>query len=330
MSQSWFYQHGGQTQGPVSSEQMKDLAKKQLLDAHDLIWPEGGDPLGAIPADAALDFSSLTTASVPPTAANPTPVSKEPPPAPPALPSGGNVPDWLRDVASLEKTGPTSPALATVPAAPDYLEDLRLWLALEIARPKVPVQAVAPTPTPAKEAVLLVKPVTPAAAGAVPLAKPVARALTRPAAPTPPKAPVQSKTPAAPASATPRTSDADTVAERARLETGFDITTGRILDPEKFKQWRQQRPTGAPAATNGSMLEAFRKGRILVETWIDDDKNRPRITHGDVQEIKKHKEVQAILAQFSQFGSAMSDKLERHLEFMVENRRKYYRATGGK
>jgi hypothetical protein len=266
MSQTWFFQHGGKTQGPVSSAQLKDLARRKLVEASDLIWLEGGDPQGAIPADAALDFSTLVAEPQPATAT--TPVS-------PTLASG-SVPDWLSDVAALEKPGPIPAAsLPPAPAAPDYLEDLRLWMGLDV-RPK-PVPAAAKT----------------AAKPAVPLAIPV--------------------------SAAPET---------AKPETGFDMNTGRILDPEKFKKWRQRQAAGAGGSvTNGSMLEAFRKARILIETWIDDDKNRLRITHGDAEELTKHQEVTAILGRFSQYGPTMRDKLERHLQFLVENRRKYYRAA---
>jgi len=275
MSQSWFYQHAGATHGPVSSEQIKELAQKKLLDAHDLIWPEGGNPEGAIPADAALDFSAFPGSAPAEPAAN----APEPAPAPPN-PSSGSVPDWLDDVAAIEKTAsrrtdflirpdsPKSPpTLPSAPAAPDYLEDLRLWVGLD-AHTSRSIQPVAASP--------------------VPLAKPVS-------------------------------------------ETGFDPQTGRIFDPEKFTKWQQQRPAGVQSGvTNGSMLEAFRKARIMLETWIDDGQNRLRITHADVQEIKLHKEIQEILGRFSQYGSTMTAKLERHVEFLVENRRKYYRAAGVK
>jgi len=270
MSQSWFYQHAGETHGPVSSEQIRELAQKKLLEAHDLIWPEGGNPEGAIPADAALDFSVFPGSAPATSAAHAEEPTPAPPPPAPSKPRPGRVPDWLDDVAAVEKASPKSRAAVTAaPSAPDYLEDLRLWVGLDTVRGGRPAVMSPSKPS-------------------VPLAKPVS-------------------------------------------ETGFDPQTGRILDPEKFKKWQQQRPAGLQSGvTNGSMLEAFRKARIMLETWIDDDKNRLRITHGDVQEIKEHKEIQAILGRFSQYGSTMTAKLERHVEFLVENRRKYYRAAGVK
>ncbi len=80
--------------------------------------------------------------------------------------------------------------------------------------------------------------------------------------------------------------------------------------------------------TNGTLLEVFRKARILIESWVDDDKNRLRILHADLSEIKKHPEVCSLLQQFANHGPTMVNKLERHLEFMIENRRKYYQAGG--
>jgi hypothetical protein len=287
MSQSWFYQHGGKTHGPVTSEQIKELARKRMLDAHDLIWPEGGNPQGAIPADAALDFPTLVAAGPGDSA--------EPPgsavaPAPPSRASG-SVPDWLGDVAALEKTGPAQVApLAPAATAPEYLEDLRLWISLD-------VRSSRPTSSGARPS------------KAAPQASPSTAA---------PAVPVE-----------PRSRGARGAKAKTASETGFDAATGRILDPEKFHKWRSQRPEGAPGnVTNASLLAAFRKARIMIEAWIDDDKNRLRITHGDGQEIKEHPEMQAILGQFSQYGSTMRDKLERHLAFLVNNRRKYYRASG--
>ena len=63
-----------------------DVARLARLEAGDLIWPEGGDPQGAIPADAALDFSTLV--------AEPQPASATTP-VPPTLACGG-VPDCHR------------------------------------------------------------------------------------------------------------------------------------------------------------------------------------------------------------------------------------------
>lgn len=41
MSQGWYYAKGGQKQGPITSEQLRALAKSGALEATDLVWTEG-------------------------------------------------------------------------------------------------------------------------------------------------------------------------------------------------------------------------------------------------------------------------------------------------
>ena len=45
--------------------------------------------------------------------------------------------------------------------------------------------------------------------------------------------------------------------------------------------------------------------------------------------LEKHPNVLAIVNQYASSGKDIQDKLLRHLEFMVENRKKYYTALGG-
>jgi hypothetical protein len=47
MAQSWFYRHQGKTHGPLSPDEIKILAGKGLLDAHDLLWPDGMPQVGS-------------------------------------------------------------------------------------------------------------------------------------------------------------------------------------------------------------------------------------------------------------------------------------------
>jgi hypothetical protein len=41
MSTSWFYTIKGQKQGPVSPQQLKDLAQQRVLSPSDMVWKEG-------------------------------------------------------------------------------------------------------------------------------------------------------------------------------------------------------------------------------------------------------------------------------------------------
>ena len=111
------------------------------------------------------------------------------------------------------------------------------------------------------------------------------------------------------------------------------METGQILDPEKFRKWKQQQASsttaGQPAVSNGGLLEVFRKGRFAIESWVDDPANRACVMKADIEEIKQRPEMQAILREYAKFGEAMHDKLLRHLGFVVENRRKYAAAVEG-
>jgi hypothetical protein len=117
-------------------------------------------------------------------------------------------------------------------------------------------------------------------------------------------------------------------------ETGLDLLTGQVLDPDKFQTWKQQnaRPAAQGQATDAvvSPFETFRKGRIAVERWVDDDNNRSWIMSAAGEEVKTNPEVLALLREHADAGTEIHDKLLHHLEFLVENRRQYYLATGGK
>jgi hypothetical protein len=47
----------------------------------------------------------------------------------------------------------------------------------------------------------------------------------------------------------------------------------------------------------------------------------------DPEEIKQRPEIQLILREYANYGKGIQEKLLRHLDFMVENRRKYYEAV---
>src|SRR5690348_5217606 len=96
MTDRWYYTHAGQTLGPVTADQLRQLAGTGQLEPADLIWPEGKDRSQATPAQAALHFAA----------------SAAPPPP--------GAPDWLKDVRAAETKPPTAPQ-----AKPDWLDDVR-------------------------------------------------------------------------------------------------------------------------------------------------------------------------------------------------------------
>jgi hypothetical protein len=410
MAQSWFYRHGGKIHGPVSSEEIKRLARNRLIDAQDLVWPDDAVPAEAIPASAALDLAGLA-------------------------PLPGATPDWLADVAAMQRKGPIAPPTAT-DAIPEWFEDLRLWYGLELfvdakrtgTPQKTKVVRTASTPTqigpipdwlktwmtpkksatptkkrpaakpsqlaPSADAAQAQAPAVPpgdagskptipvAALGqvdtssirtpplaspapslppsppalAVPLPEPESKIVPVPAneprptssksaeaeaQPLPPAEPPES-TPPVPSSTVPSASEVtsaavdpvDLLATKALEETGLDLLTGEVLDPDKFQTWKQQnaRPAAPGQATDGAVspFEIFRKGRIAVERWVDDDNNRSWIMSAAGDEVKTNPEVLALLREHADAGTEIHDKLLGHLEFLVENRRQYYLAMGDK
>jgi hypothetical protein len=70
--------------------------------------------------------------------------------------------------------------------------------------------------------------------------------------------------------------------------------------------------------------------RTAVEAWVDDDANRAGIMQAGLDEIKRRPAFQAILRDYAGYGDPIQEKLLRHLVFMVENRRKYYKAAGAR
>jgi hypothetical protein len=342
MPQSWYYRHAGQTRGPVSSEEMKALARKGELKPADLVWAEGTDAAYAISAEAAIDFSTLP---------------------PPPSPRPGALPDWLADVESMDRTGPL-PGPAAAAETPEWVEDMLLWFGAE----ERPVQqATPPAPkklTPAAGPAISksvekwdVDVLEPAASSAPPVpsstrspasyrdnrldAIPFATPVDPPASeaelrPTTGKAPSPA-TPAEPlptptARATPAPATQRLV-NKTLLETGFDPATGRIVDAAKFEKWKHRSASlagGSSSLTNASLLEIFRKGRLAVEAWVDDERNRSFVMDASIADIHQNAGVIEILSKCSHAGSELQSKLKQHLAFIVENRRKYYRAAAAK
>jgi hypothetical protein len=391
MTQSWFYRHQSKTHGPLSVDEIKKRVNKGLVAAEDLVWPEGM-PEEAVPASAALNFSSFPAQGDPVLAG-----------------SGKPLPDWLVDVSEMERKGP-HPPLEPTEAIPDWLDDLRVWFGLDVyaavkrasqktatagrtstptqvavlpswveswivpeqPRAAVPaqIQATAATAAPAVTPALAPATRQPAPASpivsppaAIPVHPPAAKPIHSPPAPRVPESPsppappairppvvkpATSVVPQAPKteiaaevseissaraeSAPPVLESVDLVAETTLEETGFDLKTGKILDPERFAAWKQReaRPasTGQPGVSNASFFEVFRKARNVLAAWVDEERNTAKVQHAGMAEILADPEVQAILNDYAHYGKGMQEKLAQHLEFVVENRRRYFKAVG--
>jgi hypothetical protein len=308
MAQSWFYDYQGKTHGPFSAKELNDLARRGLLDRKGLVLWEGPDQAEAAANDEVLELADL----------------------PPALP------DWLADVEAAQRRGPTPPP-PPPPEPAEWLEDLRVWIGLDVGAASNKAAAEAPTaPTPAAA--------PPAQPGAVPDwlqgpgQVPPAQAQPPPAGPSASRVPaVPAGPPAVPAAVAPpaepaaRPEAGDILAEKAVQETGFDPRTGLIVDPARFQQWKVAKsgtPETAGPHTNAALMEVFRKARREIEDWVDDDRHRGFILDRTPAQVVAIARVGGLLDKYAAYGPEMRDKLLQHLALVVHNRQKYFRAAG--
>jgi hypothetical protein len=113
MARHWYYRRGDQTRGPLSAQELRELAARGELRADDRVWAEGFDPDRAVPAGKLLQFAA--------------------PPAGDAAPL-----DWLGDVRELEQLGPEPLPLPAAEGIPDWVEELRSAGADQEHGPRVP------------------------------------------------------------------------------------------------------------------------------------------------------------------------------------------------
>jgi hypothetical protein len=332
MNGRWYYSHADATYGPFSVEEIKECITQKMLVESDWVWQDGVDV--RLRAASVFDFS-------PPAGVSP-------------------VPDWLADVVEVKKKGLLSTPSA-IKETPEWLEDLRLWIALEQYEPgweafNKTAESTASTPSQAggipdglaswsvpaapKES-STASPRSPVIPVSVPASPTVGPVFAPPAAKPPIPAPPVLKVPK-PAAPTPPATEtkpaafepAKTLAEQMLEASGFDSETGQILDAQKFRQWKQQQARSSsanqPGVSNASLFEVFRKGRTAIEAWVDDESNILCMLHAEPDELKRNREVQAILDAYANYGQDFQEKLLRHLEFMVNNRRKYYQAAEGR
>jgi len=103
----WFYIHQGRTCGPVSSDELRNLAASGGLTPPDPIWRQDVPPGAAVPAGSVLVFFLAGGTPTPPLA------------FPPSAPA----PDWLRDLIDGGEPAAAASSVAPVPP-PDWLQDV--------------------------------------------------------------------------------------------------------------------------------------------------------------------------------------------------------------
>ncbi len=107
----WFYIHQGRTFGPVSADELRNLAATGGLAAADPIWRQDIPPGAAVPAGSVLVFFLA--------GGKPTPQASPPLAFPPSAPA----PEWLRDLIDGGETAEAAAPVAAVPP-PDWLQDV--------------------------------------------------------------------------------------------------------------------------------------------------------------------------------------------------------------
>lgn len=335
MTTTWYYRRDHETHGPVSEEQLKRLASEGLLDPEDLLWPEGSTQDHAVAACSALRFERPQERAA-------------------------AIPDWLK--GQIPAAGSTPEAASDEAAAIHWLADLinlESPLRVDDAQQEEPPGHDSPT-------VELILPESPAAEFAAAAERePVPTSplpdwlemMPESEEPDPPPtglpdwlAEVTQPTVPQPASTTdnllpPGTESIDVElvsgptthaeAEIAEIEaptsddSGFNPDTGLVEDAQKFQRWQILQQHQRTEEAGPDILEVFRKARKEVEDWVDREDNQDRLVNDSLQSMHEDEEIKAMVHRYRGYGPEMAEKLYQHLDFMVENRRKYYAAREG-
>ena len=104
---------------------------------------------------------------------------------------------------------------------------------------------------------------------------------------------------------------------------------GPPLQPEPRVPLPEPPPPAAElvsANTTLSLQDLVRKARFGIEQWVDEEDSVDLVLAGDLETIKQDPALQEIMRSMQGWGPDVMDRLWKHLEFTVENRRKYYQA----
>jgi hypothetical protein len=131
MFDKWFYIHLGKMCGPVTADELNELAETGGLDAKDLIWRMEASPKDAVRAGRHLIFFLAGGVPTPPPVAESPPLAtpvrpqSNPPLASPVAPTPpAPAPAWLSELADVT-SGVADSAAAPSVSPMDWLQDVR-------------------------------------------------------------------------------------------------------------------------------------------------------------------------------------------------------------
>jgi hypothetical protein len=115
-------------------------------------------------------------------------------------------------------------------------------------------------------------------------------------------------------------------------QSGLDPETGQILDPVAFALWQRAESQRCQEELDKqpivSVAEAFLDAQRALQDWVDAEANKSLVASGDMEAIRKCSAVQELLARYEGYGPVMLEKLWKRLTFLVDNRKKFFKAFG--
>jgi hypothetical protein len=76
-----------------------------------------------------------------------------------------------------------------------------------------------------------------------------------------------------------------------------------------------------------SLQELYQRAQSALQQWADLDINRPLILSGDLDAVRSDIAIKSILDLLDKYGPAITDRFWHHVEFVLENRKKYFEAV---
>lgn len=233
-----------------------------------------------------------------------------------ARPEAASLPEWLGDmlraeISAIPSLKPVRARVcvgeATTEMPVDWLEDIRqIEESLRLPAPTSPPPTVLPAALSDKTS-----PTQPPAASPAPLPS------QKPSPVPPPPLPSVR----APASQPPADSPEP---------QGYDPDTGLVSDPMAYARWQkadaQRRQEESQRRL--SVAEIFLDAQRAIQEWVDADRNNALVAYADIEVIQTCATVQEVLGRYEGYGPVLREKLLKRLAFLVDNRKKFFKARG--